>query len=422
MKKITHAKHGLVTMLGSIVNLAIRLIRIKLLALFFGPIGFGQIGLLTNFIELMGTIVSAGYSGTLNRELPRQKTDVDRKAVISTTVFLLLINTAILIIPAISIFYWLSSEFLFDWFTNIILSIALLSAIGSRYLMGFFQGLLLSRKFFIMTVASAVINLILVIILIYFKADNILYFVLAGPAITMMFSMVSIGRYIIDNFDFFLIDKSRVKQILRMAGPITLTTMMVPLTLYYLRSFTEVNLSAEALGFIQPGLQLVALLAMVSSSFAAMTIIRWDQSAEEGYSRNQMTLLGVSIVLPIVAIPILFITQDIQRWGITILFSHEFLPALVTIPWFLSAEVLRISGFILNQTFISKGYNWFTLIPRFACSFVIVALLHSQFGLSILAISQAYFYGHIVFLAVSILTFLWVQHNGRTKNVKNVAA
>lgn len=410
MNKIKNVKHGVVTMLGSIINLLIRLIRIKLLAVFFGPVGFGQIGLLTNFIELISTIVSAGYSGTLNRELARQNIDKDRKAVISTTIFLLSISIFIVIIPAMTLFFLLSSEFSFNASTGIILGITLLSSIFSRFLMGFFQGLQLSKKFFMMTVTAAIANLTIVLVLIYWKVENILLYVLAGPLITIIFSLILIVKYISKNVDWSLIDKGRIAQILRMAIPITLTTMMIPLTLYYIRSFTDTTLGAEALGFIQPGLQLVALLAMMFASFASMTIIRWDQSKEKAYSSNQLKLLSISILLPIIAMPLLFITKDIHSWGVRILFSAEFLPAVITLPWFLSAEILRMSGFLLNQTFISKGYNWFTLLPRIGCSIFIILLLHSQFGYSILTISQAYFYGHLVFLAISILIFLAIQH------------
>lgn len=413
MNKLKNAKHGLVTMLGSILNLIMRLVRIKLLAVFFGPVGFGQIGLLTNFLELISTIISAGIAGTLNRELPRQNIDKDRKAVISTTIFLFLISLFIIITPSITLFFLLSTEFSFSIPIFIILLIAILSASFSRFLIGFFQGLQLSKKFFTMTVATGTTNLIIVIGLIYWDVKNIFIYIVSAPVIIMVFSLIVIAKYIKNNIDWSLIDKNSISQILRMAFPITLTTMMIPLTLYYIRSFTEVALGSEALGLIQPGLQLVALIAMMFASFASMTIIRWDQSREIGYSPNQLKLLFFSILLPIITIPLLFITTNIQAWGVRILFSAEFLPAVITLPWFLSGEIFRISGFLLNQTFISKGYNWYTIIPRLACSIFIVILLHSQLGYSILAISQAYFYGHLVFLIISIMIFLYIQHSNR---------
>ncbi len=409
-------RHGGTAMIASLVNLVLRLGRIKLLAAFLGPEGLGLIGLITNFIEMIGSIVSTGYTGTLNRELARQEDSKTANALIVAAIILFAASAALIIIPAVIIFFVYSPNINLGWGGFVALVIAVLFAALARLFYGFYYGFQLSGRLLIVSSGSAFLNLLFVAWLVWQGYEAPLVYSVATPVFLFAVSAAIIMPYLIKNFRWTRPEGTEhYRTILRMAGPIVFTTMLAPVTLFYIRSFTDINLGAVALGLIQPGLQLVALIALLFSSFAGMTIVRWDQSGEKAFSRKQLALLGTALLISAIGIPLLFVTETLQIWVLRILFSEEFLPALATLPWFLSGEVLRISGFFLNQTFISKGYNWYTLIPKSCFALTVITCLHYGFGTSIVDIAMAYCIGNIIFLLLSIIMFLWVQQKSRTR-------
>jgi len=414
MKELTHLlRHGGSAMVSSLINLILRLIRIKLLALFLGPAGVGQIGLLSNFIDMVGTLVGTGFSGTLNRELARQKDRKQANQLIVAAALLFGVCAAAVIVPAVLAFYFLAPNMDLGWGSVLVIIFAVLAASAARFFYGLYFGFQLSAKLFIVSTGSATLNLIFVLLLLYWGTENPVIYAVATPAFLFAVSAFIIVPYLKKNFTWIRQKNSQYYgQILRMAGPIVFTTMLAPITLFYLRSYTNINLGEIALGMIQPGLQLVALIALLFSSFAGMTIVRWDQSKEAAFSSKQLLLLGAALAIPGFGIPIIFATEALQSWLITILFSKEFLPATATLPFFFAGEALRIGGFLLNQTFISKGLNWYTLIPKSFFALTIIICLHNGFGSSILEVAQAYCIGNFVFLILSILLFLYVQLHG----------
>lgn len=407
-------RHGGIAMLASIINLILRLIRIKLLATYLGPVGLGQIGLLSNFIEMVSNLVSTGFAGTLNRELARQKDNVIANALISAAAILMTITSALFVIPAVILFYIFSNNLDFRWFDLIIIVLAILTAAIARFTYSFYFAYQLSGRLLIVSSGSAFLNLLFVAILLYAGYEEPILFAAAAPVFLFIVSIAIIGPYLLRSFRWQRPDNSdHYHTILRMALPIVFTTMLTPTTLFYLRSYTDINLGPEALGMIQPGLQLVALITLIFSSFAGMTIVRWDQSKELGFSKRQIALLLCAIIIPTAGIIISFSTQSLQYWVIKFLFSVEFLPSLSTIPYFISGELCRISGFLLNQTFISKGYNWYTVAPKLCFTFTVIFYLNIIKISSIIGVALAYFYANFIFALISFLLFFVVQYKSR---------
>jgi PST family polysaccharide transporter len=407
-------RHGGIAVLASIINLILRLIRIKLLATYLGPVGLGQIGLITNFIEMIGNLVSTGFTGTLNRELARQKDGTTANALIVAAILLFAASAALVIIPAVIIFYILSPNMDLGWSGFALLVLAVFFAAVARFFYGFYFGFQLSGRMLIVSSGSALLNLLFVFWLVFAGYQTPLIYSVATPIFLFLVSAAIIIPYLRKNFRWQKPEGSvHYRTILRMAGPIVFTSMLAPATLFYVRSFTEISLGPVALGMIQPGLQLVALIALLFSSFAAMTIVRWDQSGEAAFSRRQLALLAAALLISAIGIPLLFATSALQYWLIYFLFSEEFLPALATLPWFLSGEALRISGILLNQTFISKGFNWYTLPPKIFFTLTVILCLHSGYGGTITDIAKAFFWGNAVFLALSITLFVRVQYKNR---------
>lgn len=407
-------RHGSIAVLASIINLVLRLIRIKLLATYLGPVGLGQIGLITNFIEMIGNLVSTGFTGTLNRELARQKDGATTNALIVAAILLFAASSALVIIPAVIAFYILSPNIDLGWSGFALLVLAVFFAAVARFFYGFYFGFQLSGRMLIVSSGSALLNLLFVFWLVGAGYETPLIYSVATPIFLFAVSAAIIIPYLRKHFRW---EKPKgslhYRTILRMAGPIVFTTMLAPATLFYIRSFTEISLGSVALGMIQPGLQLVALIALLFSSFAAMTIVRWDQSDEVAFSRRQLVLLAVAILISAIGVPLLFATKTLQYWLIYFLFSEEFVPALDTLPWFLSGETLFISGLLLNQTFISKGFNWYTLPPKIFFTLTVIFCLHFGYGNTITDIAKAFFWGNAVFLALSIMLFMRIQYKNR---------
>lgn len=403
-------RHGGLAVGGNLASLGFNLARVKLMAAFLGPAGMGLVSLYANFLELAATLFGAGFAGTLNRELPRARDARQERAVWATALWCTVVPAAVIGPVLAFAFFRLSPSLEASPLAIAILVGTLACAALWRLVSGYYMGKQLSGRYFWSLFNGAFLPLAAAAALVAAGIDNPLAFAVLAPVLVLAVTMNAQTRQLLFGTHWReLPPRAEVIRLARMAGPIMLALLIVPATWFYIRSVAETRIGAEALGQIQPGFQLVILAAGLFANFAGMTVVRWDQSAEAAFSRKQKLLLAAACAIPLMAIPLLFLTGPLLELMIALLFTREFLPAVATLPWFLGGEALRMGGFLLNQTLISKGFNSWTLWPRWICLGVIIAAIEGGMDSDIVAIAQAYALGHLAFFVAIVALWIAVQ-------------
>jgi PST family polysaccharide transporter len=411
MKKLfAHLQHGGVALSGNLASLFLSLGRVKLIAIVLGPSSMGLVSIYANLFELGATLFAAGYGGALNREIPR-RSHATGVATAWRTALKATIVPALLLSPVVIWILYISTDSLhFRMETAVVLLLALLCSSLWRVTAGYMMGRRMSGALFRAVSLGALLSLIGAAILALAGVRDPLAYAVITPVLMLVAGLLSVDlrlfrpRSVLRRSPY-----SEVLDLSRTALPITITLLVLPVLWFYLRSTVETRLGPLALGYLQPSFQLVIVIAGLFGTFAGMTVVRWDQAQEPAYSARQLALLATAAAIPVLGSITIYFARPVLDWFIIALFSKEFLPASAALPWFLIGESLRMGAFLLNQTLISKGYNFWTLWPRFLSLAVIVALVENGFDSTLAQIGMAYAWGHLAYFALSLIEWGVVQ-------------
>jgi PST family polysaccharide transporter len=404
-------RHGVLAMSGNIANLIFSLGRVKLMAMFLGPVGMGVVSLYANFIELCSTLFGAGPGGALNRAIPRARSPQDERRIWNAALYLTVVPALIGAPFLVLALFALSPSIQGSVIVGVVLTVSLLFAALWRLLAGFLLGKRLSAKLFRSLFMGAVLPLAGAGLLAVAGVTEPLAYAALAPVLTL------IGALGGETSGLFARtawqqrpNRDEVAALLRVAGPIALTLLMMPAMWFYIRAVVEMRLGAEALGYLQPGFQIVIVLAGLFGNFAGITIVRWDQSEERPFSRRMRWLLAAACAIPAIMAVAAFVSRPLIELAIRVLFTRAFLPAADALPWFLLGEGFRMGAFLLNQTFISKGYNLWTIPPRIVTLAVIVGAVEFGFDHTLVEVAQAFALGHVGFFAISAAFWIAIQN------------
>lgn len=410
----THIGKGLTVIGGNVGNAVITLVRIKLLAIFFGPAGVGWINLTSNLIEIVAAICGQGWAGVLNRELPRSD-EQRQKDLFSTAVGVLLVFVALAIVPAILCLVWVSDVPGMSGWHLLFFALLLLVSSMWRLISSLHFGLGLSTRMFWVMLGAGFSALALTALLGTLGLRDYLVFAAIPPAFLVICGSISVARRISRLVSWReVVAMSDRRLMLGMGLPILLSVLIEPLMLYYLRVATSQRLGEVEVGLLQPGLQFMLLGTMVFSSFCGITILRWDQSVEHGASRRMALLLGAACAMPIVVAIFAVVAEPLFDFAIHLIFTKEFASAIDAVPWLLAAEGCRMGAFLLTTTFYSVGRSNWTVWPRFAALGVLVVAIETHLHDSIVEIAQGLLLGNGVFFATSLAMWLFLQYNARS--------
>lgn len=395
---------------GNLANFALTLGRNKLLAIFFGPAGIGWIALVNNLIETAAVVGGMGVCDAYNRELPRKRRDFTQSEIVSSGIGLFAL-TLLVALPVSTAFFLFTVESESSMVAGAI-AFALAAALASawRALSGIYLGLGLSRRMFKAVVAGGTANLALAAILLFAGVRDLMAYVLMTPALLAIAGTWGVWPQLKDLVDWPAVKAMPArKPILTIALPIVVGLLLEPATILLLRSETASRFGQEGVGLVQPGMLFVILAASLANAFLGMTLARWDQSEEPAFSRRFLALIAAAIVLPVCGIAVVFLLQPLWPFLVKVFFTSAFVAGAATVPWFVSGELLRMGGIILNHTLLSRKLGYATLLPRLACLTTVVVAIRLGMIDSILAVGQAYAAAYAAYLGLSIVLWLLAQ-------------
>jgi len=400
--------------LVQVVNILISIVRSKCIAVFLGPAGMGIVSLLTSTLGLITSLTNFGLSTSAVKNIAAAKAAGDEQKLAKTVAvfrYLVWITGLLGFIITLILAPWLS-EIAFEskkyTITFMLISITLLfvqiSAGQNVILRGMRMVQYMARASSLGAIAGLFISIPLYM---FFLDKGIVPAIILTSISALIISWVYARKVKIPDA---AIDKEILKtegvEMLKMGFLISISGLITTGASYLVRIFISKNGGVEDVGLYTAGFAIIG--TYVSMIFTAMSADYYPRLAAVAHDDvsckkeiNQQSEIALLILAPILVLFLVFI-----QWGITLLYSAQFLGVLDMVHWasigvFFQALSWSI-GFIFLAKSASKIYFWNELIANIYILGLNVAGYYF-FGLTGLGISYlvAYFLHFLQMLVVS---------------------
>ena len=388
-----------------VLNIAVSIIKSKIIAVLLGPAGLGLITIFNTTSTLIASCTNLGINVSSVKAIavakPSDKNSsqsliiaVIKKLVWFTGLLGLLIT--VIISPWLSKISFGDSSYTFSF---MLLGISLFALQVSNGQIAILQGLrqikLIALSSFIGSILGLVISVPLYI---YFGKEGIVP-ALVISSITAVFTswyFLNKLKLPIVSVDFTTIKKEG-KQIIRLGFLISLTSIFPATVAYLVRLFIANRGSIEDVGLYTAGFAIVG--TYVGMIFSAMSTDYYPSLAEVAEDNilcaqkvNQQLLMSIAILVPILIILLVFI-----KIGVIILYSAKFLGTVKMIQWACLGVYFQAFSFCVAYLFLAKGdgklFFWNELIPNLY-TLILNCVAYYIWGLEGMGISYllAYFF------------------------------
>lgn len=389
------------------LQIIIRIISSKFIAVLLGPLGIGIAGLLNATVSLVSASTSFGLSTSAVKDIANAHTsgNVERLAVITKVFNRLVWITGLLgTLLTLILSPWLSEltfgnrnyTIAFIWL-SVTLLLNQLSAGQSVMLRGM-------RKIKAMAKASmtgSVIGLFTTIPLYYFYGIK---GIVPGIIITSISSLLLTWYYARNlNIQPVYVSKNQTitegKEMLKMGFMISLSGLISIAESYIVRIFISKNGGIEDVGLYTAGFAIIN--TYVGMIFTAMSTDYYPRLAAVSNNNddtrsvmNQQVEIALLLLAPILIIFVVFI-----KWVVILLYSNKFLPVTQMIYWAAMGMFFKAASWAISILFLAKGarkiYFWNEVITTvYLLGFNLIGYYYM--GLTGLGIS--FFIAYILYL------------------------
>ena len=403
-----------------VINIILRLIRSKAIALLIGPIGMGISNLLLTTMELINGLTNLGLERSAVKDISLANTNSNSKSVAKTISILkklvwLTITIGIILMIALS--PWLS-EMAFgnkDYTISFIwISIALLFKQLSSSQLAILQGL---RKLQYLAKANLLGNFIGLLITLplyyFFRIDAIVPAIIIATFMSVIFTY-----YYSQKLDIAPVAISRKEAVSEGKGMInlgvmlSLSSMITLLVAYIIRIYIGSSNETEELGLIDVGLYsagFVILNSYVGIIFNAMGTDYFPRLSEiaNDIIKLRKTVLEQAIVAILLITPIIVVFLAFAPLIIVILYSNEFSPIVAMVTWGILGMIFKAVSWSMGYMIIAKGDS--KVFIKTAIGFNAILLLFNVLGYhyeGLEGIGFSFFIYYIIhYIIIRIITY-----------------
>nr|WP_226831136.1 O-antigen translocase [Acidithiobacillus thiooxidans] len=349
---------------SQIINIATRLVKMKVVAVLLGPAGIGFIGLYQNLIQTASSVASLGLNSAGTRQIAKAQAEGGDTAV-SRTRQALLWGTSILALIG-SVIFWLAS----DWIARHILAdehrandvawlsigVALTVAVGSQeaLLVGLRQIGDIAR----INVGAGVLGTILGIpVLWLWGIHGLVAMVLIVPAVTFLFGHFYVKRLVAHAAPPFRLSEiaHEWRELFTLGSALMVSGLVMTSGLLLVRTLVQQDLGVVALGQFQAswiiGMTYLGFVlgAMGTDYYPRLTAVIHDANAA-----NRLINEQTEVALLLCA-PILLAMLGLAPWVIYLLYSADFAPAAEILRWQLLGDIFKVMSWPLGYVILAKG-------------------------------------------------------------------
>jgi len=402
--------------ISSVINVVLAIIRNKIFALYLGPAGIGQFGILNDFTSTLYSIGSLGMnnSGVQAVSKASVQDNLQVKKVYNTLVFAYTILSLILVAFTLLFAGWISERLIADQSLALFLRIACIavlfrfrSSTQSILITGMGRVSKLAKGVIWQGVLTTVIAVVLVI-------------TLKGQAIPYLVISLGLGSWIVTYYQSRKVaaelprTSSRLKW--REFTPIMLlgvaslwASLMEATVTLFSKSWIAHYFSKDHLGYYQvaigfTGMYISFITASISSDYYPRLVTKVEKGAKEvAEAVNQQ--IGISMAL---IMPLLFIMLTFSKLFILVFFSKQFMAASSLIAYNVAGTFIQVIAWPIAYVFLAHRATKTYMITETVgnMSMLVLAFFATRSG-NFSYMGLAYVLHYVVYLAT--ITFIFYR-------------
>jgi PST family polysaccharide transporter len=413
---------------SSAINIILRIIRTKFLAILLGPSGIGLLGIYSSITEMLGAIAGMGINNSGVRQTAEAAAIGNEEKIARTfftlrrvTLFLGVFGMIFLILLRFPIcrLTFENTEYASD---VILLSVIILLETVMIGEVTRIQGMRKIGDLAKFNVLSALFGTILSIPILYvWGRKGIVPFLIAVSAMRMLTAWWYARKIKVSHVQMGWAEiRTEVKPLLKLGAAIMAGELMTKSTMYLLRVFVVRQLSLEAVGLYQAAMALSSIYAgfildsMIKDYYPRLTGIVNDNAACNELV-NQQVEIGILLSLPGILATLTFTPIMIQFF-----YTAKFVAAFEILRWQILGVLLQVASWPIGFIVQAKGRGKLFLLIEVIRNVVHVGLIWagiSYFGLKgtgIAFFGMYIFYWIIIYGVAKYLTgFTWSGANIR---------
>ena len=402
------------------INIILRLIRSKAIALLIGPIGMGISNLLLTTMELINGLTNLGLERSAVKDISLANTNSNSKSVaitISILKKLVWLTITVGVILMVLSAPWLSEiafgnkdyTISFRW-----ISIALLFKQLSSSQLAILQGL---RKLKSLAKANLLGNFIGLLITLplyyYYKIDAIVPAIIIATFMSFVFTYYYSHKLDIESVTISRKEAvSEGKGMINLGVMLSLSSLITLLVAYIIRIYIGSANETEELGLIDVGLYsagFVILNSYVGIIFNAMGTDYFPRLSEiaNDITKLRKTVLEQATVAILLITPIIVIFLACAPFIIVILYSHEFSPIVAMVTWGILGMIFKAVSWSMGYMIIAKGDSKVFIKTAIGFNTILLSIniIGYHFG-GLEGVGISFFIYYIIhFIAIRIITY-----------------
>ena len=402
------------------INIILRLIRSKAIALLIGPIGMGISNLLLTTMELINGLTNLGLERSAVKDISLANTNSNSKSVaitISILKKLVWLTITVGVILMILSAPWLSEiafgnkdyTISFRW-----ISIALLFKQLSSSQLAILQGL---RKLKSLAKANLLGNFIGLLITLplyyYYKIDAIVPAIIIATFMSFVFTYYYSHKLDIESVTISRKEAvSEGKGMINLGVMLSLSSLITLLVAYIIRIYIGSANETEELGLIDVGLYsagFVILNSYVGIIFNAMGTDYFPRLSEiaNDIKKLRKTVLEQATVAILLITPIIVVFLACAPFIIVILYSHEFSPIVTMVTWGILGMIFKAVSWSMGYMIIAKGDSKVFIKTAIGFNTILLSIniIGYHFG-GLEGVGISFFIYYIIhFIAIRIITY-----------------
>ncbi len=346
---------------ASVINMAIGVVKVKILALLLGPAGIGLMGLYQNIMSMAATFAGSGIASSGVRQIAASTDEAETLSVVRRALWLgnLILGIAGMVV------LWLLREPVTHWVFGDSahssevgwLGVGLLLTLIAGSQTALLQGLRRIEDLARVSILGAIVGAAVGILAVYLQGtDGVLWFVLTAPAVNFIVASYYASRlsHAQAKHDMAAIQQQWLA-LLRLGIPLMSAALLTLITQLAVRSIVVRELGLEASGYFQAAWAIsftyvgFVLNAMAMDYFPRLT------SAIDDHQRARSIVNEQAEMALLLAGPILMAMITFAPWVIQLLYAQSFGPAAEILKWQVLGDIFKVASVPMVFIFLAAG-------------------------------------------------------------------
>jgi len=409
---------------ASVINMAIGILKVKVLAVLLGPAGIGLMGLYQNIMGVASVLAGCGMCRSGVRQVAASADEAEtlsivRRALWSGNLILGISGMAVLWLLREPVAQWVFDE---SAHTSEVgwLGVGVLLTLIAGSQTALLQGLRRINDLARLSIISALIAAAVGILAIYLLGeDGVLWFVLIAPAVNFVVASYYAARLPRPQT---ACELAAIQQqwlaMLKLGIPLMSAASVTLITQLAVRSIVLRELGLDASGYFQAAWAISMIYVGLVLNAMVMDYYPRLSKAISDHERARKLVNEQAEMALLLAGPALMAMITLAPWVIHLLYTQNFSPAAEILRWQVLGDILKVASVPISYIFLATGHGGISIGTQLIWSVAYlgpVVLGIGEFGLVMAGVGfwVAYliYYVVVAILANRLIGFKPTQRN-----------